>query len=83
MIHSMSGGALSEYDSLTFVKLLFDGEQTPYWYISDFEVEDGDRVLAPFGGGYKEGTVVKVERGVSAQVAPIPAKRAKKIMRKI
>ncbi|MBD5132482.1 MAG: hypothetical protein HDT28_07860 [Clostridiales bacterium] len=83
MIHSMSGGVLSEYDSLTFVKLQFDGEQAPYWYITELEVDEGDRVLAPFGvaGLGKEATVIKVERNVSSQVAPVPVKRAKRILR--
>lgn len=85
MIHSMSGGKLSEYDSYTFVKLQFDGEQRPYWYICDIEVEEGDRVAAPFGVGglSKPATVVHIERNVSGQVAPVPIKRAKRVLQKI
>ena len=85
MIHSMSGGVLSDYGSYTFVKLKFDGDERPYWYICEFDVEDGDRVSAPFGvGGLSQpATVIKVERGVSAQVAPIPVKRAKRVLQKL
>ena len=85
MIHSMSGGVLSEYGSYTFVKLKFDGDDRPYWYVCEFEVEEGDRVSAPFGvaGLSKPATVIKVERGVSGQVAPIPIKRAKCVSQKL
>lgn len=82
----MSGGVLSEYGSYTFVKVVYDddGEQRPYWFISEFEVREGDKVLAPFGiGGQKTATVVKVENNVSGQVAPIPVKRARKLIKPI
>ena len=85
MIHSMSGGVLSEYGSYTFVKIKFDGDDTPYWYISEFEVEEGDRVAAPKGvsGLGQPATVVRVEQNVSGQVAPISVKRAKKLLYKL
>lgn len=84
MIHSMSGGVLSEFDNYTFVKVVFDGS-TPYWFVTDFEVSEGDRVLAPFGAGGigKAATVVKVENNVSGQVSPVPIKRVKKLIKKI
>ncbi|MCH5156027.1 MAG: hypothetical protein J1F69_05405 [Clostridiales bacterium] len=84
MIHSMSGGILSEYGTYTFVKVKFDGDERPYWYVCDFDVREGDRVQAPFGaGGTKEACVLRVEQNVSGQVAPIPIKRAKKLLRKL
>ena len=85
MIHSMSGGVLSEYGTYTFAKVKFDGDERPYWYVSDFDVSEGDRVLAPFGAGgaVKEATVLRVEYNVSGQVAPIPIKRAKKLLSKL
>ena len=81
----MSGGVLSELGSYTFVKVKFDGSDVPYWYVTDFEVSEGDRVSAPFGmGGIgKPAVVVKVEHNVSGQVAPIPVKRAKKLIAKL
>ena len=85
MIHSMSGGILSEYDSYTFVKVVFDGDARPYWYVSDFDAEIGDRVSAPFGvgGAGKPATVVKVEHNVSGQVAPVPINRVKRLIAKL
>lgn len=85
MIHSMSGGVLSEYGSYMFVKVKFDDDEKPYWYVCDFEVDEGDRVCAPFGAGGlgKPATVLRVEKNVSGQVSPIPIKRAKKLLRKL
>lgn len=85
MIHYMGGGVLSEYDSYTFVKVIFDGDEKPYWFVSEYEVQEGDRVTAPYGaaGLGREATVVKVEQNVSGQVAPIPVKRAKRILKVI
>ncbi len=82
MIHSMSGGIIKDRGAYTFVKVRFEGEERPYWYISDFSVEEGDRVTAPFGRADmpREATVVKVERNVSGQVTPIPLKAAKKLI---
>lgn len=83
MIHSMSGGVLSEYGTYTFVKVRFDGSDASYWYITDFEVVEGDRVLAPLGGIGKPAVVDRVEKNVSGQVAPVPIKRAKKLISKL
>ncbi len=85
MIHSMSGGIISDPGKYTFVKVKLDGEDTPYWYICDFDVEEGDRVKAPRGAAAipTPATVIRVERNVSGQVTPIPVKRAKKLCGKI
>ena len=82
MIHSLSGGVIKDYGAYTFVKVVFEGEERPYWYISDFAVEEGDKVNAPFGKADmpREATVVKVEKNVSGQVTPIPLKTAKKLL---
>ena len=85
MIHSMSGGVLSDVGVYDFVKVRFDGEETPYWFVTDFDVEEGDRVSAPKGvaGLGQPATVIKVERGVSGQVAPVPLKRVKRLICKL
>lgn len=81
MIHSMSGGIIKDAGSYTFVKIKFDGDETPRWYISDFDAEEGDRVTAPDANNRPaQATVVRVERNVSGQVAPVPVRRAKKII---
>ncbi|MDE7106950.1 MAG: hypothetical protein K2O39_01360 [Clostridiales bacterium] len=85
MIHSMSGGVLSEYGTYTFVKVKFDGDERPYWYVCDFDVQEGDMVSAPFGvsGLGKPAIVLRVEHNVSGQVAPVPIKRAKQLLQKL
>lgn len=83
MIHSMSGGVLSEFDTYTFVKVAFEDGARPYWYVSDFAVSAGDTVTAPFGGGVKRATVITVEQNVSGQVTPIPLRSAKKLIAKV
>ena len=83
MIHSMGGGILSEYGTYTFAKVLLDGEEKPYWYVCDFEIAEGDRVVAPFGAAGRPAIVLRVEHNVSGQVSPIPIKRAKKLLRKL
>ena len=81
MIHSLSGGVIKDYGSYTFVKVTFEGDERPYWYIADFSVEEGDKVTAPFGkfDTPREATVIKVERNVNGQVTPIPIRSAKKL----
>lgn len=80
----MSGGVLSEYGTYTFVKVRPDGEERSYWYVCEFDVVEGDRVLFPKGaGGVGTGTVERVEFNVSGQVAPIPIKRAKALIKKL
>lgn len=81
MIHSLSGGVISEVGYHTFVKLTFDhpvyGDR-PYWYLCPFpEAEEGDSALAPVGrqNTLLKGTIVKVERNVSAQCSPVPMNR--------
>lgn len=79
MIHSMSGGVISENGRYTFVKVELDG--TPQWYLSSSSsVKAGDRVLLPCGYLTREAVVVKVEEA-DAQCAPVPMKRIKEILK--
>lgn len=82
MIHSLSGGVIKDAGAFTYVKAVFDGEDTPYWFISDFHVEEGDRVVAPKGkfDMPSAATVLRVENNVSGQVAPVSPKRAKRLI---
>lgn len=84
MIHSMSGGVIKDAGSYTFVKVKFDDDGVA-WYITDFEVVEGDRVKAPrgIGGVSTPAKVMKVEYNVSGQVTPIPLRSAKKLICKI
>ena len=79
MIHSLSGGVLSDGDIYTFVKVETEG--TARWYVSPLPVKEGDRVVVPVNFlEEKEGVVLKVESH-TVQTAPCPLKRAPEILR--
>ena len=54
MIHSLSGGVLSDGEVYTFAKV--DVAGTPYWYLASFRVEVGANVLVPFGRRTRRGS---------------------------
>ena len=78
MIHSMSGGVLSDGGIYTFAKVRF--EDTVGWYLAPRGVKAGDRVMAPFRGESREGVVERIE-SCTAQTAPVPPSRAQEIER--
>lgn len=84
MIHSMSGGVISEYDVLTYVFVeITDGAEAGVkrWYICPFiKINAGDRVEVPSLFENAFGKVLRVEK-VTAQTAPFPVKRTKEIVR--
>ncbi len=83
MIHYMGGGVIKDPGSYTFVKVRF-GDGTSAWYIAEFAVDEGDKVIAPRGRADmpETGTAEKVERGVSGQITPVPLRSAKKLLGK-
>lgn len=79
MIHSLSGGVLSDGEIYTFAKVEIEG--APRWYISPLPVKEGDRVVVPFNFiGEREGVVRKVE-SCTAQTAPCSVKHAPEILK--
>lgn len=84
MIHSLSGGVITQYDTLVYVFVqLCDGidKDAKRWYISPFaDVQCGDRVIVPCGRTSACGQVLKVAH-VTAQTAPFPVKRTQEIER--
>ena len=79
MIHSLSGGVLSDGDVYTFAKVEVEGAAR--WYVSALPVKAGDKVLVPLGlFEEKEGLVLKVESH-TVQTAPCSVKRAPEILR--
>lgn len=86
MIHSLAGGKIRDLDFADFVKVkLIDTEPDKIlWYTTDLiDLNEGDTVLVPFGAQSAQAIVLKIERNLSSQVAPIPIKRAKNIIKKI
>lgn len=88
MIHSLAGGKIKDLEFADFVKVRFEvaGEQKLGWYITDIvDLQVGSSVEIPYGYPPKQiiGTVQKIERNLSNQVAPVPIKRAKYITKKL
>lgn len=77
MIHSMSGGVLSDNEVYTFVKVEVEG--APCWYLAPDHVQEGALVLVPHGYMSAQGRVLKVER-CTQQTAPVPMKCAREIL---
>lgn len=85
MIHSLSGGVITQYDKLIYIfTLIKDGvdEGVKRWYISPFsDVKVGDGVCVPTGkSGQATAEVLRVEV-VTAQTAPYPTNRTREIIR--
>lgn len=82
MIHSLSGGIISEYDTLIYVFTeIRDGAEkgVKRWYICPFlKIEKGNLVEVPALGGSATAEVLRVER-VTKQTAPYPVNRTKEI----
>ena len=77
MIHSLSGGVISENQIYAFVKTEIEG--IPRWYLSPYlGVKAGDRVLVTCGGKQVEAVVVKAEK-CTPQTAPCPINRITEI----
>ena len=77
MIHSLSGGVLSDGDIYTFAKVEVEGAAR--WYISPLPVKEGDRVVVPLSIiEEREGVVLKVESH-TVQTAPCSVKRTPEI----
>ena len=87
MIHSLAGGVLSDNKKLDFAKveILSDYYSGTFWYITEIpNLKVGDVVVVPFGEReiFVEGKVLKIDKNISSQTAPIPIKRAKKILKR-
>ncbi len=77
MIHSLSGGVISDGGIYAFVKVEVEG--APRWYLSPaFTVKVGDRVIVECGGKRYTAEVLKVEK-CTPQTAPCPMSRVREI----
>ena len=79
----MSGGKISNVTYCDYAKVkLTNGPfaQGIYWYISIVGAKQGDKVKVPFGDQIYEGEILRIDKNISSQMSPVPAKRAKKIL---
>lgn len=84
MIHSCAGGVVRDkkYFDFAKVEILSTGEIK--WFICNLPlVSTGDIVVVPCGKENKEeeAKVLRIDRGVSEQVSPVPARHAKEVLR--
>lgn len=77
MIHSLSGGTLSDGEIYTFAKVR--AGETVLWCLAPMKVEAGDRVLVLCGREEVEGQVERVEH-CTRQTAPVPMRAAREIL---
>ncbi len=80
MIHSLAGGTAKEYNRYDYAKVDIGGR--PMFFISPFSnLKTGDKVEVPIGNSTQFGVVIRVDKNVTEQNFPVPAKRMKKIIR--
>ena len=82
MIHSLSGGVIQQIDYYNFAKVLLDNGE-PRYYIYNFPLNIGDKVLVPFGRSTQTGVVQKLLQNISARQAPMPIKHMQEIIKKL
>ena len=84
MIHSMSGGVITEYDRLTYVFVeIAEGldKGVKRWFISPTpKIKVGDKVKVEAARTECEAQVLRVET-VTAQTAPFPVNRTHEIIK--
>ena len=82
MIHSMSGGVITEYDRLTYVFVeIAEGldKGVKRWFISPTpKIKVGDKVKVEAARTECQAQVLRVET-VTAQTAPFPVNRTREI----
>ena len=89
MIHSLAGGKIQDINNSDYAKVQISQGNLAgkiFWYKTRIVgLKVGDDVIVPFGPDNMRvaGKVVKIDKNVSSQVAPVPSKRAKEIIRKI
>lgn len=85
MIHSLSGGVISEDEITNYAKVQFENGDI-YWYKTQMQdLNENDFVLVPFGNTNKplKAKVIRLDKNISSKCAPVPAKRAKEIICKL
>ena len=87
MIHSLAGGNLGKVSYADFAKVrICDGLNAGeiYWYICNVpNLKEGDKVFVSLRDRRVKGEVLRVDKKVSSQCAPVPFSKAKSILSKI
>lgn len=88
MIHSLAGGVLKDKKVFDFAKveILDDYYSGVFWYISKIKsLKENDIVLVPFKNGdlLLKAKVLRVDKNVREDCAPVSVKRALEITKKL
>ncbi|MGN1201562.1 MAG: hypothetical protein ACI4R8_04860 [Candidatus Caccovivens sp.] len=86
MIHSMSGGVVREKKFYDFAKVQLEiSGETRFFICNDKNLKEGDCVLVPYGKNdlLEKGKILRIDRNVNEQVAPMPVGRMKEIFGKV
>lgn len=82
MIHSCAGGIVANNKKMDFVKVEIVSDETVCWYVTKLPfLQVGSFVNVPYGklDTPTKAKVLRVDKNVSNQTAPIPVSRAKEI----
>lgn len=74
MIHSLSGGVIKSSEKYTFIKVEVGGE-TRWLVCDDTNVAVGDTAVFDDGKTLIRGKVLRVDKGISGDCAPVPLKK--------
>lgn len=83
MIHSCAGGVIREKRCFDFAKVEIIATGEVRWYITKLPLlTAGDFVIVPYGRENKaeKAKVLRIDKNVSEQVSPVPARQAKEII---
>lgn len=86
MIHSLAGGKIQKLTTADYAKVQiisppFSGDI--YWYVCSGIESVGDTVVVPIGKNnlQVQAKVLRIDKNISNQVAPVPSNLAKKVIR--
>ncbi len=82
MIHSCAGGIVADNKKMDFAKVEVLADGKVCWYVTNIPLlKEGDFVSVPYGvlDTPTKAKVIRVDKNVSNQVAPISVSKAKEI----
>lgn len=80
----MAGGVVREKKYFDFAKVQLQSGEIRFFICKDKTLKVGDLVLVPCGKNdiLEKATILRIDRDVNEQVAPVPIKRMKEIFGK-
>ena len=82
MIHSLAGGEVREKRYFNFAKVKTTSGDIAFYINELSNVNEGDTVWVEYGKREMRAVVLRIDKNVREDMAPIPINKAKKILRK-